>query len=180
MRSWKGTLLIVALIALLAAGCGSQATVSPGGAVTIVDLGLERARIGELFADWEAALEAYDVNGMLAPVSADLVLSIREQGVPQPDKDYATLKTELEVNAPNQLRMRAEDGYEIDIAFQLTVAVSPNGTARVTGSFSTVETIKHVAGTLIHESGTIDADLVKSGNAWLIREMILDFHPGGS
>lgn len=168
-------LLFVLGTLVLAAACGPDAAPTPGG-TGVIDVGLQRAVIGKILADWEGALEAYDVDGMLDPIAPGVIVTIRENGAAQPAKDYATLRDELEANAPNQIRMRVEDGYVIDINFDLVISVDSGGSGRAVGTFAATETITDVAGTLIYESGTIDANLVMTGGDWLITALDLNFN----
>lgn len=167
----------VAALVLVLAGCGPQGSGISIGTGTTLEPSVEVGSISALFAAWEAALEAYDVAAMMAPIALDFHLSISENGLPQPEKDYDTLRDELEANEANQLRMRAQDGYTIEISFGLVVTVNGNGTARAVGVFDTVESITGVAGTFLHESGVIDVHLSKVGSQWLMRTMTLNFNP---
>lgn len=149
-------------------GCGEPA----------VDQAKETALIQLAVNEWDSALEAYKVDGMVRPLASGFTLTIKENGVAQAAKSLAVLSTELEANAPVQELMR-KDGYSIKIDWSSTaVTVKSATSASVVAKFDTTESSPSLGkGTLIAEDGTFAADAVKTGDKWLFTSMTLNFNP---
>jgi hypothetical protein len=170
IRKWILTCTILALLAL-GTGCG---LLGPGYDKVAEETSISKA----IFVDWKAALEAYNVSGMLAPIDeTGFTLNINDKGVPEASKDFTRLKQELQANEANQLRMRVQDGYKMTITFTDPAINVPNyAEATVSAKFKTDESTTVISeGKILSESGTINMVLDHVPGKWLVRSMTINF-----
>ena len=170
----RKTLLYVGILAIsmfLLVGCAPS---------TPPDDTADKTAIGLAVDNWRMANEGYTVSAMLAPLTSDFTLDIKEKGVSQGPKDLTTLTQEIQGAATNQAKMRSE-GYSIAISFTDATTTITSATAKYAASFTTGEKVvagaETLAGTIIPENGTIGIDLVKADGVWKFSKMDLDFNP---
>jgi hypothetical protein len=176
----KKVSLLVAVIILIASlsGCGGGGSSSGSGAKTVTTEG-----ILTLLSDYEKAVEAYEVKGMLKCLdSGSFTLTINE-GSYSYTKDYATLVKELEDDEKNQLMWRKDStvvgGHNYQLDLKLGTATSGNETssgAIVSQSFEVWESSVEVNPAIRTDSGTIVWTLVYSSGEWQTTAMTINYN----
>lgn len=170
--SWKRWLLLFLCLvfASLVAGCDFK----PNPAAANVDKLALRGQVEMVVEGFRKAVEEYNLEAMLAPLAEDLVLTIKEKGVAQPDKNKTVLKKELESDEAFELGKRKQ-GYVMNLNFVgLVSAVADGGReATVSGRFTCNEKVSTL---FLAEQGTLWFKLALVGGAWKIQRMILDFN----
>lgn len=169
-------LAITALALVTVSGC-----IGGGGqAPPPIDEGAIKAAIGAVIDGFEDAVEAYDVDGMLACLSgAGFKLTLSEAGYSY-TKDFTTLKNELEADARNQLDWRkpkADGGYGYVLDLQLGTQTFSNITstgAIVTQTHQVFESADGID-ELMTDKGTITWQFAKISGEWKATAMTITF-----
>ena len=172
-------LAITAAVALVTvSGC-----IGGGQAPPPIDEGAIKAAIGAVIDGFEDAVEAYDVDGMLACLSgAGFKLTLQEAGQSYP-KDFATLRSELEADEQNQLDCREPEpqgyGYALDLVLgtQAFSNITATG-AIVTQTHEVYESSSKLGiDRLKTDNGTITWHFAKISGAWKATAMTITFDP---
>ncbi len=129
---------------------------------------------------FRVAVEGYDIESMLRFLDSDsFKLTISEGAALSYDKDYATLRSELEEDEEKQLRWRQDppDGYGYVLAMNLGpmtyTKIRENG-AIGTVSFSILEEAEGIS-RVETDTGTIVVVMAKLQDQWLCQEMSINF-----
>jgi hypothetical protein len=174
-----GLLVVVMILIAGLAGCGGGGSSTGSGAKTVTTSG-----ILTLLSNYETAVEAYDVDGMLDCLdSGSFTLTINE-GSYTNTKDYATLKSELEADETKQLAWRkspTEDtnGHNYKLDLQLGTPTSDNETASgamVSQSFEVWESSDEITTAIETDSGTIVWTLVYRSGEWQATAMTINYN----
>ena len=170
-------LAAVALVTL--SGCMGGGIAPPP-----VDEAAVKAAVGEVINDFESAVEAYDVDGMLECLSgAGFKLTLKEAGLSY-TKDFATLKSELEADEQNQLDWRKPEPYGYALDLRLGTQTFSNITA--TGAIVTQTHEVYESATALGidpdhplktDNGTIIWHFAKISGAWKVTAMTITFEP---
>ncbi|MGE5578111.1 MAG: hypothetical protein ACM3TT_13060 [Syntrophothermus sp.] len=168
-KRWLWWILCL-ILAAQAAGCDFK----QNPAAANVDKLALRGQAEMVVEGFRRAVEEYNLDGMLSPLAPDFVLTIKERGVAQPDKDKATLKQELEEDEATELSRR-KMGYTMKLNFlDLVSIVADDGReATVSGRFTCNEKVSKL---FLAEPGTLWFKLIRVGGGWQIQRMILDFN----
>lgn len=170
-------------ILLIMAGCNLKVSLGGSG-----DTETTR-EIEKSINSFKAAVEAYDVEGMLSfleenPPEDPLTIV---EGNDRYDKTYETLKTELEEDAPYQLTWRKpsteEGGWGYTLTMQLgTVIFTRLGTsgANVVVPFSIIEASEKLSHEAETDRGHMVYSMVKLQGTWRCRHMTIHFNPAGN
>lgn len=167
--------IIISVLALIA-GCG-------GGKDPNEE---PRPEIEKFLSNFETAVEAYNVNGMLNCLSDDsFTLRISEAGLDY-DKNKTKLAGELAGDKENQEAWRklpGEDpkghGYKLDLEYSTTTYSNETSTgAIVNQTFKVYESAVN-PGILrsLTDNGVIIWQLVKTSGEWKAVEMTIEYQP---
>lgn len=171
-------LAITALALVTVSGC-----IGGGQAPPPVDQGAIKAAIGAVIDGFEDAVEAYDVDGMLACLSgAGFKLTLQEGGQSY-TKDFARLESELVADERYQLQWRkpAPEGYGYALDLVLGTQTFSNITA--TGAIVTQTHEVYESSTrlgidrLKTDNGTITWHFAKISGEWKATAMTITFEP---
>lgn len=180
--------LVLSGMLLLMVGCGGGGGNSGGG----LDEAAIKLDIEKRIKSFKAAVEAYDVEGMLGfleETDSEKQLAIAEEGSDPYPKSYETLETELTEDAEKQLRWRkspAEGGNGYTLTMQLgTITYSNLGAsgANAIVPFSIFEAAESPAiNSTLTDTGRMTCAMVKTQGEWRCREMAIyfDANPGGA
>ncbi|NLG80102.1 MAG: hypothetical protein GX492_09860 [Firmicutes bacterium] len=171
-------LAITALALVTVSGC-----IGGGGqAPPPIDEGAIKAAIGEVIDGFEDAVEAYDVDGMLACLSgAGFKLTLQEGGQSY-TKDFAKLEGELRADEENQLNWRKPAdqggwGYALDLVLgtQTFSNITATG-AIVTQTHEVYESSSKLGiDRLKTDNGTITWHFAKISGEWKATAMTITF-----
>lgn len=170
----KLNFFLVILIAIIAfAGCGSSPTNNDQ----------VKEEIKQLTIDFESAVEAYDVAGMLGCLSGDgFTLTIQEAGHSYPPKAYDTLETELQNDETNQLEWRkpvSEGGYAYVLDLVLGAPEFDNVTSTggiVTRTFDVLESAAEI-NEIKTDNGVIIWEVAQNSGEWKATKMTIEYQP---
>lgn len=159
---------------LLMSGCGSS---NAGGDSNIGVKDTVAAKVNS----FKTGVEAYNVNGMLAFLDENNFegLFIVEGDSSPQEKDYATLKGELEDDEGKQLNWRepVPDGIGYVLTMELGTIVYSNLTT--SGAIASVGfTIKEKADGVpeeVTDTGTMVCEMVNMQGEWLCRRLTINF-----
>lgn len=175
-------LAILALALVTVSGC-----IGAGLARPPVDEEAIKAAIGTVIDGFEEAVEAYDVDGMLACLSGEgFKLRLQEGGYSY-TKDFATLESELAEDEENQLAWRkpADEGgwgYALDLVLgtQTFSNITATG-AIVTQTHEVYESSTRLGiDRLKTDNGTITWHFAKISGEWKATSMTIAFEPVSS
>ncbi len=164
-------IIIVALGLLILGGCEPK-----------VDETLIEQEISAKIYSFREAVQAYDVEGMLAFLDQDnFSLTITEDGQSyQGLKDLATLRNELAEDEEKQLRWREEQGYILTMVLgNISLSNVSKAGAIALVPFEIFEETEGISQALTDE-GTMVVTMVKMEGDWLCQEMVNDFKSQGS
>lgn len=173
-------LLALAAVALVTlSGCMGGGIAPPP-----VDEAAVKAAVGAVINDFESAVEAYDVDGMLECLSgAGFKLTLKEAGLSY-TKTFEVLEGELRADAPYQLAWRKpenEGGYGYSLDLVLGTQVFSNITATgaiVTQTHEVYESAAKIGiDRLKTDNGTITWHFAKISGAWKATAMTITFEP---
>lgn len=171
-------LAITALALVTVSGC-----IGGGGqAPPPVDQGAIKAAIGAVIDGFEDAVEAYDVDGMLACLSGGgFKLTLLEAGYSY-TKDFTTLQGELEADEQNQLDWRkpkADGGYGYMLDLRLGTQTFSNITSTGAIVTQTHEVFESADGIdeLMTDKGTITWQFAKISGEWKATAVTITFEP---
>ena len=172
-------LLIISLTTWALSGCGGGG----GGGNTTPNNGPIQNEIEQVITEFKEAVEAYDVDGMLAPLDeSNFELTIKEGNLSPYPKDYETLKKELEDDEQNQLAWRKspeEDGDGHSYRLELELSNYKFANLTTTGGYVTCDfTVweSHSNQTRIPtDNGTITLGMVKKVGEWKMQTMLIEF-----
>lgn len=169
---WIFGIFLVSVLLILA-GC------SGGGSSNKVDEVEIQKAVRERITVFKTAIETYNVDVMLGFLDqSSFELTIAEAGC-SANKDYITLKEELEEDQPQQHQWRQDppQGYGYVLVMDLddfTYTNLSNSGVVVALSFVIREKAAEIA-ELVTDQGTIVFELVKKGNNWLCQNMTINF-----
>ena len=170
---------IMALALVTVSGC-----IGGGEARPPVDQEAIKAAIGTVIDGFEEAVEAYDVDGMLACLPGEgFKLTLQEGGYSY-TKDFATLESELAEDEENQLAWRkpADEGgwgYALDLVLgtQTFSNITATG-AIVTQTHEVYESSTKLGiDRLKTDNGTITWHFAKISGEWKATAMTIAFEP---
>ncbi|MCR4402014.1 MAG: hypothetical protein NUW12_04415 [Firmicutes bacterium] len=175
-------LAVTALALVTVSGC-----IRGGQAPPPIDEEAIKAGIGAVIHDFEEAVEAYDVDGMLECLSGSgFKLTLIEDGYSY-DKDFATLQSELEADEQSQLAWREPEpagfGYALDLRLgtQVFSRVTATG-AIVTQTHEVYESATALGispdSALLTDSGEITWHFAKISGEWKATAMTITFESG--
>ena len=166
--------VLALFILVTVAGCGIP--------TPPVDVAKETALIRSVVSNWEAAVEGYDVDGMLAPLTNSFVLTL-EEGGNRTTKTIDQLSQELLGDKENQDYWRLNYGYGLDLVIECFVVENLGHTsAHVVNRFSVYEWATGTTppiGKRITDKGAMEWDLIKVSGKWLVSGMLIYFEPLG-
>ena len=175
--------LVLSGMLLIMVGCGGGG--GGGGNGGGLDEAAIKLDIEKRIKSFKAAVEAYDVKGMLGFLeeSAADPLTIVE-GENKYSKSYETLETELKGDEHNQLYWRkppSEGGNGYTLLMEvLEIAY---GSITASGAFATVFFIiieaaedPEIPGQ-VTDQGDMVCEMVKAGGTWYCRKMTIHFEP---
>jgi hypothetical protein len=150
-------------------GNGDQ-TVTNSGILTLLD-------------NYRKAVDAYQVDGMLACLDKDSFMLTINEGSYSDSKDYYTLKTELINDQTCQLAWRKTptqdpNGHNYQLDLRLGTPVSSNETstgAVVKQTFEVWESSDDINPAIKTDSGNIVWTLVQSSGVWQATAMIINY-----
>ncbi|MGE5585976.1 MAG: hypothetical protein ACM309_10690 [Bacillota bacterium] len=174
-------LAITALALVTVSGC-----IGGGGgqAPPPVDQGAVKAAIGAVIDGFEDAVEAYDVDGMLACLSGagfKLTLSEAEYSY---TKDFTTLQGELEDDEEDQLRWRQPEPQGFGYALDLVLGTQTFSNITATGAIVTQTHEVYESATALGispddplktDNGTITWQFAKISGEWKATAMTITF-----
>lgn len=176
------TLICILGLAIALAGCGGGGGKGGGGKD---DADVKKA-INEVLNYFRIAVEEYNVREMLGYLDEnDFKLTIAEKGSDSYEKDYATLKTELEEDEAKQLRWRNNDplvgyGYILTMEFG-TISfsdVSSSG-AYVVVPFTIKEEAEGIS-QVVTDTGSMICEMVYLNGQWRCRRMTINYDTTGA
>ncbi len=166
-------LLCLSGLVLMLAGCG-------GGGGGGDDAEIQEA-IAARIHSFKTAVEAYDVDGMLAFLDEnDFILTITENGSSY-QKTYAVLAGELAADEAKQLHWRAAvpDGHGYVLAMELGAVAFENLSAA--GGMATVPfTIKEKAADIpemVTDTGSMVCEMASLAGVWRCQRLAIHFNP---
>lgn len=174
----------VLLLALAAVALVTLSGCIGGQAPPPVDEAAVKAAVGAVIEGFESAVEAYDVDGMLACLSgAGFKLTLKEAGLSY-TKTFEVLEGELRGDEENQLAWRKpadQGGYGYSLDLELGTRVFSNITATgaiVTQTHEVYESAAKLGiDRLKTDNGTIIWHFAKISGAWKATAMTITFEP---
>lgn len=175
-------LAITALALVTVSGC-----IGGGGqAPPPIDQGAIKAAIGAVIDGFEDAVEAYDVDGMLACLSgAGFKLTLSEAGYSY-TKDFSKLQSELEDDEEDQLCWRQPEPGGFGYALDLRLGTQTFSNITATGAIVTQTHEVYESSTALGispenplktDNGTITWHFAKISGEWKATAMTITFEP---